>query len=370
MRVLMPIRTSNERTRAKKHVTIGAMPSTFRLVRAFIAVVAVPLALAALDGCKKDAATKDSAEGGAAPAGRIKIAVIPKGTTHEFWKSVHAGAVKASREEDVDIVWKGPLKEDDLKQQIDVVQTFVAQGVNGIVLAPLNDSALRAPVAAAKSANIPTVVLDSDLQGDDHVSFVATDNVAAGKIAGDEMVRLLGGKGSIVVLRYQEGSASTQNREKGFIDEVKAKGGVTIASDNQYGGATTESAFQKGESLLLAQKAETGAIGGVFTPNESTTFGMLLALDKTHTKKKLHFIGFDASDKLVAALREGDIDGLVVQNPFNMGYLAVKTMADYLRKKPIEKRIDTGARLVTKANIDDPAVKEVVHPDLAKWLGE
>src|SRR6516164_1946473 len=75
MRVLMPIRTSNERTRAKKHVTIGAMPSTFRLVRAFIAVVAVPLALAALDGCKKDAATKDSAEGGAAPAGRIKIAV-------------------------------------------------------------------------------------------------------------------------------------------------------------------------------------------------------------------------------------------------------------------------------------------------------
>jgi ribose transport system substrate-binding protein len=311
-------------------------------------------------------------EGGTTPStARLKIAVIPKGTTHEFWKSVHAGAVKAAKEVDVDIVWKGPLKEDDLKAQVDVVSTFVAQGVSGIVLAPLSDTALRAPVKQATQAKIPVVVFDSDLQGEDQVSFVATDNVAAGKLAGDHVAKLLGDKGgNVVVLRYQEGSASTQNREKGFLEAVKAKPGLKVVSENQYGGATTESAFAKGESLLLAQKAETGAVNGIFTPNESTTFGMLLALRKSNMNKKMKFVGFDASDKLVGALKEGDVDGLVVQNPFNMGYLAVKTMADHLRGKKVEKRIDTGARLVTKDNLEDPAVKEVMQPDLKKWLGE
>lgn len=336
------------------------------------------LALAGLlAGCPKDPPKGDgpaSSEGGAAKpvgsSGRLKIAVIPKGTTHEFWKSVHAGAVKASKEVDVDIVWKGPLKEDDLKAQIDVVNTFVAQGVSGIVLAPLNDSALRAPVKASVAAKIPVVVFDSDLQGDEHVSFVATDNQAAGKIAGEHVGKLLDNKGNVVVLRYQEGSASTQNREKGFLDAVKTKPDLKVVSDNQYGGATTETAFSKGESLLLAQKASTGAVNGVFTPNESTTFGMLLAIRKSGLAKKMKFVGFDSSEKLIGALKEGDIDGLVVQNPFNMGYLAVKTMVEHLRGKPVEKRIDTGARLVTKENLEDPAVKEVIQPDLKKWLGE
>lgn len=320
--------------------------------------------------CSKDSKPQGGEGSGPATTGRRKIAVVPKGTTHEFWKSVHAGAVKAARDADVDVVWKGPLKEDDLKAQIDVVNTFVAQGVSGIVLAPLNDAALRAPVKAAKDAKIPVVVFDSDLQGSDHVSFVATDNVAAGKLAGEHMGKVLGGKGRLLVLRYQEGSASTQNREKGFLDAVGVASGLEIASDNQYGGATTESAFAKSESLLLAQKAQAGAIAGVFTPNESTTFGMLQALRKSGVARKVKFVGFDASPKLLEALREGDVDALVVQNPFNMGYLAVKTMADHLRNKPIDKRVDTGARLVTRENLDDPAVREIVQPDLDKWLRE
>src|SRR5512137_2552413 len=96
----------------------------------------------------------------------LTVAVVPKGTTHEFWKSVHAGAVKASRELDVELIWKGPLKEDDLRAQIELVQTFVAQRVSGIVLAPLSDKALAGPVKAAKDAGIPVVVFDSDLQSD------------------------------------------------------------------------------------------------------------------------------------------------------------------------------------------------------------
>jgi ribose transport system substrate-binding protein len=331
------------------------------------------VALAALVSCKDPPKADASSDAGSSPGAagkRLKIAVIPKGTTHEFWKSVHAGAVKASKELDVDIVWKGPLKEDDLKAQIDVVNTFVAQGVSGIALAPLNENALRAPVKAAVGAKIPVVVFDSDLQGDDHVSFVATDNQLAGKLAGDAMAKVTGGKGNLIVLRYQEGSASTQNREKGFLDAVKTIADLKLVSDNQYGGSTTESAFQKSESLLIAHKAQTGAIDGVFTPNESTTFGMLQALKKSGVNKKVKLIGFDSSDKLVAALKDGDIDGLVVQNPFNMGYLAVKTMTEHLRGKKVEKRIDTGARFVDKSNLDDPAVREIMQPDLKKWLDE
>jgi ribose transport system substrate-binding protein len=337
-------------------------------LRALAAVVGLSMLMLA---CPKETPKPADGEGGATTnGGRLKIAVIPKGTTHEFWKSVHAGAAKAAKEADVDIIWKGPLKEDDLKAQVDVVSTFIAQGVNGIVLAPLNDTALRAPVKQATQAKIPVVVFDSDLQGDEHVSFVATDNVAAGKLAAEHIAKLLGDKGNLVVLRYQEGSASTQNRENGFLEAVKAKPSLKVVSQNQFGGATTESAFSKGESLLLAQKAETGSVNGIFTPNESTTFGMLLALRKSGLNKKMKFVGFDASDKLVGALKDGDVDGLVVQNPFNMGYLAVKTMADHLRGKKVEKRIDTGARLVTKENLEDPAVKEIMQPDLKKWLGE
>ncbi|KYF80927.1 sugar ABC transporter substrate-binding protein [Sorangium cellulosum] len=335
-------------------------------------VLACALAVTLLAACSRTPSEAASSDAGAAPrsGARLRIAVVPKGTTHEFWKSVHAGAVKASRELDVDVVWKGPLREDDLKAQIDVVASFVAQGVSGIVLAPLNDAALKAPVRAAAQAKIPVVVFDSDLAGDEHVSFVATDNHAAGKLAGEHLGKAIGGEGRVVMLRYQEGSASTQRREQGFLDAVRALPGVTIASENQYGGATTETAFKRSESLLLALDAAEGAIDGVFTPNESTTFGMLQALRKTNVARKVKFVGFDTSEKLLGALRDGDIEALVVQHPFNMGYVAVKTMVAHLRGEPVEKRIDTGSRVVTRQDLDDPAVKEMVSPDLARWLGE
>jgi ribose transport system substrate-binding protein len=310
-----------------------------------------------------------SAPGGDGAVVRPRIAVIPKGTTHEFWKTVHAGAVKASRDRDAEIIWKGPLKEDDLKQQIELVQSFIAQHVSGIVLAPLSDKALVNPVRAAKAAGIPVVVFDSDLQGSEHVSFVATDNVAAGKLAGERMIELLGGKGKVVVLRYQEGSASTMNREKGFIDAVRAHGGLEIVSDNQYGGATTETAFSTSESLLTAQKAADGGVQGVFAPNESTTFGMLLALRKAGLAGKIRFAGFDASEKLVQGVQEGHIDAIVLQDPFKIGELAVATMVKVLRKESFEARIDTGAVLATKANLADAKIQALIKPDLAKWLG-
>lgn len=334
--------------------------------RVFLAGVGSVLGLAACSG----SGGSGSGTGGGAKA--LRIAVIPKGTTHEFWKAVHAGAVKAAREmspgPSPEIIWKGPLKEDDLKQQIEVVQTFVAQGVSGIVLAPLNDKGLVPAVKAAVDAKIPVVIFDSDLQGDAYTSFVATDNKAAGKLAGEDLKKALGGKGNVVVLRYQEGSASTQLREDGFLEALKGAPDIKVVSENQHGGATTESAFAASENLLVSLKAASGEVQGVFCPNESTTFGMLLALEKAGLAGKIKFYGFDASDKLVEALSAAKIDGLVLQNPLRMGELAVQTMSKHLRGEKVERRIDTGARVVTKANMADPDVKELLKPDLKKWL--
>lgn len=303
-------------------------------------------------------------------AAQTVIAVIPKGTTHEFWKSVHAGAVKAARECQVEIVWKGPLKEDDRDAQIAVVEDFVSRGVSGIVLAPLDDSALRAPVAAAVKSGIPVVVIDSDLNSTQHVSFVATDNFLGGQMAGKHLAELLKGKGRVAMLRYQEGSASTMKREEGFLDALKAFPGIEVVSANQYGGATTETAYQAGEYLLAPLLAPEGgvALDGLFCPNESTTFGMLRALQEAGLAGKVRFVGFDSSTKLVAGLKQGEIDALILQNPMRMGYLGVKTMVQHVRRQTIEKRLDTGVVLVTPHNADQPEIKDLLTPDLKPWL--
>lgn len=316
-------------------------------------------------GCSR--AGSNTSEGSGPP--RLQIAVIPKGTTHEFWKSVHAGAVKAAREMDVDIIWKGPLKEDDLKSQIDLVQSFTAQRVAGIALAPLNDKALVASVNGASAAGVPVVIFDSALSGGKTVSFVATDNRAAGGLAAARLLELTPGPGKVVVLRYQEGSASTHEREEGFLAGLAARPELTVTSANQYGGATTESAFKAAERVLLAQNAAGGGVTAVFTPNESTTFGMLLALQKAGLAGKLRFIGFDVSDKLLGGVEAKEIDALVLQNPFNMGYLSVRAVVDHVRGKPVTGRTDTGAQLVDAKNLHEPSIAELIKPDLAKWLG-
>jgi ribose transport system substrate-binding protein len=288
-----------------------------------------------------------------------KIAVIPKGTTHSFWKSVEAGARKAGDELGVEIIWKGPLMEDDRAQQIAVVQQFVSSGVNAIVLAPLDDTALRSPVQSAAEHNIPVVIIDSALKGKagkDFVSFVATNNHRGGELGGEELARILGGKGKVVLLRYAEGSASTLEREAGFLAVMKKYPGITVTVDNRYGGATAGSA--QDASMNLIDKIREA--DGIFCPNESTTQGMLLAMRQTGLAGQKKFVGFDASAILLTALDHGEIQGLVAQNPTRMGYLGVLMAVKHLRGETIAPAIDTGCVLVTKETRHTPDVEAVV----------
>lgn len=292
------------------------------------------------------------------------IAVIPKGTTHEFWKSVHLGALQAANELGAIIIWKGPLKEDDREAQIAEVESFVSRGVSGIVLAPLDDTALRAPVRRAALEGIPVVIIDSGLKSREYVSFVATDNQKGGQLAGDHLAGLLQGQGRVLMLRYQEGSASTMAREQGFVEALARYPGIQLLSTNQYGGATTESAYQASENLLAPYRPAEGglAVEGIFCSNESTTFGMLRALQDGGLAGKVRFVGSDSSEKLVEALGQGEIDGLVLQSPVRMGYLGVQTMVRYLSGEKVEKRIDTGVALATKENMEEPEMAALLHP--------
>jgi ribose transport system substrate-binding protein len=316
--------------------------------------ILVTLMVLALAGCR-----------GAESSRAFRIGMIPKGSTHEHWKRVHAGAEKAAREfaahgVKVDVLWKAPVREDDREQQVEVVEGFISQGVSGLILAPLDSHALIRPVEEAKGAGIPTVIFDSALAtSGDQVSYVSTDNGRGGHLAGERMGDLLKGTGTVLMLRYQLGSAATEEREQGFLDELKRFPGIHVVSSDQFAGPTRDTAKSASENLLnrFADKVD-----GIFTPNESSTAGMLLALQDIGKAGKITFVGFDYSPTFVAPLERGELKGFVVQNPVNMGYLSVKTIVDHLRGEKVPPTVDTGVSMVTLDNLHDPAVQAVINP--------
>jgi ribose transport system substrate-binding protein len=300
-----------------------------------------------------------------------EIAVIPKGTTHEFWKSIHAGAVKAEKEltngdTTVHIIWKGPLKEDDREQQVQVVENFIGRQVSAIVLAPLDRRGLVAPVEEAVHGHIPVIVIDSALESKLPASFIATDNREGGRIAARNLGRILGGRGNVLMLRYAVGSASTEEREEGFLEVMKQDfPNIKLVSTDQHAGPTRDTAKRASENLLNRYGRD---LQGVFASNESSASGMLLALRDAGLAGKLKFVAFDTGEVILKGLKAGDVSGFVVQNPFRMGYLGVKTAVAVLRGEKVPASIDTGVGFVTKENLSDPEIADLVTPPIDKYL--
>jgi ribose transport system substrate-binding protein len=264
------------------------------------------------------------------------------------------------------VIWKGPLREDDREQQIQVVENFIGKKVSAIVLAPLDCRALCAPVEEATREGIPVVIVDSPLFSDAPVSTIATDNFKGGQLGGRRLGAVLGGKGRVVMLRCQAGSASSDAREAGFLSVMKAEfPAIDLISTNQYGGITTETALIASQNLV---NRFGDTIDGVFTPNESTAMGMLLALREAGLAGKVRFVAFDVNDRLVSALRQGDVQGLVAQDPVKMGYLGVLTAMAALRHEKFAASVDTGVGIVTRENMDEPAISALLHPPLAQYL--
>ena len=302
-------------------------------------------------------------------ASAFTIAGVPQGSLHKYWKIMNAGAQKAVRELlergiAVDLAWNAPLREDDREEQKKIVAGFVKKGVDGMMLAPFDNRSLVPSVDEAAKLGIPTVILDSALDSTHIVSFIATDNRKGGALAAERMGELLSGKGKVLVLRYQQGSASTEEREEGFIHRLRQLySEIAIISSDQYAGATRDTAKRAAEALLARYAAN---LQGVFTPNESSTAGMLMALQTMKLAGKIVLVGFDASDMYVDSMRYKQIQGLVVQDPFRMGELGVKTLVDHLQGRPVPKRIDTGATMATPENMDKPEVRQLLAPPAAR----
>jgi len=297
-----------------------------------------------------------------APGKKIHLVYIAKGLQDVYWKFVEAGARQAETEANaagqaVEVTFDAPVKDGDADGQITMMQNYIAQKVDGIILCPIDDKALVGPATLAHQAGIPLVVGDSALQYRELVSFVRTDSFKGGQMAGDELARVLGDKGRVILLRYMQGSASCDEREAGFLDALGRHPNIKILDAKNYAGQGVDNAVEKSSNLLLAYQ---GQVDGVFTPNESSTNGMLLALQKMGLAGKVRFVGFDGGQQNVAGLRAGDIDALVLQNPKKIGYAGVRVLLDYLAKKPVEKIIDTGAKLATKANLDTAEIQELL----------
>jgi ribose transport system substrate-binding protein len=328
------------------------------------------VAIASIVGCSGSSnegtpkANKSNTSAGGTSA-KKRIAVIPKGATHEFWKSVHAGAEKARSElGNVEVIWKAPSRDDNRDDEVNLVQNFVTMGVDGICLAPIDSESLVNVVKQTKEAGIPTVIFDSGLADPTlAVSYVATDNEHGGRLAAEEMAKRLGGKGNVILLRYSPGSQSTAMREKGFLDGIAKFPDIKVLSDDQYSGISEASAMDKGQTLLQKFGKQ---VNGIFAVNETSAAGMMRALEdarQTGQVGEVVYIGFDSSDRMVQALRDGKIQAIVLQDPVNMGYKAVMTMAAHLEGKPVEPTISTGEAIATKENMDEKRIHELLNPD-------
>ncbi len=287
------------------------------------------------------------------------IAVIPKGTTHWFWKAVEAGAREGAKAAGVEILWQGSLKEDDPAQQIQIVEQFVSAGVGGIVLAPIDDTALMRPVAAAMQKGIPVVIMDSALKGEppkDFVCTVSTNNHRAGGMAGEQLGKLLDGKGKVVLFRHKEGSASTDQREAGFLEAIKKFPEIQVILDNRYSGTTISEA----QSTALNVLDKLKEADGIFCSNEPSTLGMLRALKQNNLAGSKKLVGFDTSPGLVEALKSGEIQALVAQNPKKMGREAVQALVAKMKGETVPAVIDSGAAVVTKENLGTSEIQALL----------
>ena len=291
------------------------------------------------------------------------VGVVPKGANHIFWQTVHAGALKAAAEYGFEVEWNAPTLEIDSSRQIEIVDSMVNKHLAGIVLAPVDKHALVAVVERAAAAGIPVSIFDSALDSNKKVSFVATNNEEGGRMAARRLAEVIGGKGKVAVIGFMPGSASTMEREHGFQDEMRKNYTRVDVVAMQFGMADRAKSMAATENILTAHPD----LVGLFADNESSLAGTVQAL-KGRGAKNVKLVGFDASDQLIGDLKAGFIDSLVVQNPFRMGYEATKAIGQKLKGETPQATVDSGATLVKLADLEKPEVKELLFPDLSKYL--
>ena len=295
---------------------------------------------------------------------RPLYAVVPKGQAHVYWQAVHAGAIAEAQAAGVDIDWNGPASESDMAGQISILDDFINRHVDGILLAPNDQEALVPSIQRAKQAGIPLTIIDSGAKTDDFVSFVATDNYQGGVLAARRMAEILGDKGRVAMVALMPGSGSTLAREQGFRDTLAKEFPNLQLVAWQYGMSDVAKSLAVTEDMLTAHPD----LQGIFASNESSTIGAVQGVKERGLIGKVKIVGFDSSPTLVDDLRQGIIDSLVLQDPFQIGFQGLKTLVDLRNGRTPPKRIDLPPTLVTHENMEEPKNKELLTPDIQKYL--
>ncbi len=289
--------------------------------------------------------------------GRRVVGVIPKGSTHTFWRAVHAGAVKAAHEAGVEILWNAPAQEGDRSRQIAIVESMINLRVAGIALAPVDSTALSGVVERAADAGIPVVIFDSGIDTPKRIAYIATDNREGGRMAARRLAEAIAGKGKVAIVSDTPGSASTTERIRGFQEEMQARHAAVEMLPVQFCYADRAKARAVTENLLTAH----ADLAGVFADHENAASGAALAV-RSRDRRGLKLVAFDASEQLVQDLRDGWIDALLVQNPFRMGEESVRAIARKLAGGSPPPAVDTGITLVLREMVDRPEVRALLFP--------
>ena len=288
---------------------------------------------------------------------KLRILVTPKAVVHSFWVSVKVGADSAGKELGVEVIWKGPPSETNVDNQIAIIEDYINQRVDAIVLAATDSKALVPVVNHAISKNIPVITIDSGIDSDIPASFIATDNILGANLAARALVNLIGGKGKVACIPFVPGSATSMWRESGFVEEIKKYKDVELTTI-QYSQSDVATAMTVTEDILTAFPD----IKGIFTANEAGAIGASQALLSRGLAGKVKLVAFDAAENEIEALKKNIIQALVVQNPFKMGYLGVKSAVDVIQGKEVPKRIDTGVSIVTLENLYTEEIQKLLYP--------
>jgi ribose transport system substrate-binding protein len=275
-----------------------------------------------------------------------------------FFRAVHAGVDSAAREFALDYQWNGPNDETEHARQIQIVDSMVAQRLDAIAISATDERALAAPVQRAIRAGIPVAVFDSAVNADGFVTFVATGNHAAGCTAARRMAALLSGRGKVGMVMQKPGGTSTGLRESGFLETISTEFPRISIAARQYGMADPARSRAAAENILTAHPD----LAGLFASSEAASIGAIQAIRSRSLAGKVRLITFDSSDLHVDALRDGAVDLMLVQDPFRIGYEAVKSLAAVLAGRRPAPRIDLPALEVDKAGLADPAIRAVLFP--------
>ena len=289
---------------------------------------------------------------GKAPACPV-VAVIPKGTANLWWATVRQGAEAAAKESGARIVWTGPEMETDREKQIQAVDDVLVKGVDAVVLGPNDFTALARSVDKIAASGVPCVIIDSPVDTDTYDAFAGTDNYSGGAEGARRLGSALSGHGMVVIQQFVQNSASTEERARGFKETIaKEFPGITIAAE-QYCLGTVEDARQRTTDML----ARLGKVDGIFAVNHPSSVGAFKALQTSGRASEIKYVGFDSDPVLLDGIERGEVEALVVQNPFEIGFRGVKLAVAKLSGEEVAKENNVPSMMVDSSNLEEMKAK-------------